>query len=74
MERMGLNVLYLVLGEVSRLGYTFKCRDLGLQCDYQATADNAADLAKQATSHAMQAHKAEAMTLASKIRDAIKKT
>ena len=56
------------------LGYTFKCKDLGLNCDYQATADNAADLAKQASSHAMQAHRAEAMTLAGKIKDAIKKT
>jgi predicted small metal-binding protein len=57
---------------VSWLGYTFKCRDLGLNCDYQATADNSADVVKQATSHAMQAHRAEAMTLASKIKDAVK--
>jgi predicted small metal-binding protein len=56
------------------LGYTFKCKDLGLQCDYQATADSSAELVKQATAHAMQAHKAEAMNLASKIKDAITKT
>ncbi len=55
------------------MGYTFKCRDLGLNCDFQATADNAAEVAKQASAHAMQAHRAEAMTLASKIKDAVKK-
>ena len=60
--------------EVSQLGYTFKCKDLGLNCDYQASADNPAEVAKQASAHAMQAHKAEAMTLASKIKDAVKKT
>jgi predicted small metal-binding protein len=56
------------------LGYTFKCKDLGLQCDYQASADTPAELVKQATAHAMQAHKAEAMNLASKISGAMKKT
>ena len=66
--------VFVVLWEVSWLGYTFKCKDLGLQCDYQATADSSAELVKQATAHAMQAHKAEAMTLASKIKDAVKKT
>jgi predicted small metal-binding protein len=56
------------------LGYTFKCKDLGLQYDYQANAGTPAELVKQATAHAMQAHKAETMNLASKIEDAMKKT
>jgi predicted small metal-binding protein len=56
------------------LGYTFKCRDVGLNCDFQATAESTGDLVKQATTHAMQAHRAEAMALASKIKDAVKKT
>jgi len=72
-KRMTLTDLWSI-GEVSRLGYTFKCKDLGLQCDYQATADSAVEVAKQASAHAMQAHKAEAMTIASKIKDAVKKT
>jgi predicted small metal-binding protein len=56
------------------LGYTFKCRDIGLQCDYQANADTTEALVKQVTTHGMQAHRAEAMTLASKVQAAIKKT
>jgi len=56
------------------LGYTFKCKDLGLNCGYQASADNSADLVKQVTAHAMQAHRDEAMSLATKIEGALKKT
>jgi len=55
------------------LGFTFKCKDVGLQCDFEANAENAGDLIKQATTHAMQAHRAEAMALAAKIKSAIKK-
>lgn len=54
------------------MGYTFKCKDVGLQCDFEANAENAGDLIKQATTHAMSAHRAEAMMLASKIKSAIK--
>jgi predicted small metal-binding protein len=56
------------------LGYKFKCADIGLQCPFETSADSTAEVIKQATTHAMQAHRAEAMTLASKIKDAVKKT
>jgi predicted small metal-binding protein len=56
------------------LGYKFKCSDVGLNCSFETTAESTGDVIKQATTHAMQAHRAEAMTLASKIKDAVKKT
>jgi predicted small metal-binding protein len=56
------------------LGYKFKCSDIGLQCDFEANGETAADVIKQATAHAMQAHKAEAMTLIAKVRAAVKTT
>jgi predicted small metal-binding protein len=56
------------------LAYKFKCADIGLQCPFETSADSTAEVIKQATTHAMQAHRAEAMTLASKIKDAVKKT
>ncbi|MGA2783257.1 MAG: DUF1059 domain-containing protein [Candidatus Bathyarchaeia archaeon] len=56
------------------MGYKFKCADIGLQCDYEANADTAEALIKQVTAHGMQAHRAEAMSLASKVQAAIKKT
>ena len=56
------------------MGYKFKCADIGLQCPFETTADSTSEVIKQATTHAMQAHRAEAMTLASKIKDAVKKT
>jgi len=56
------------------LGYKFKCSDIGLQCDFEANGETVADVIKQATTHAMQAHRAEALALASKIRSAVTKT
>jgi predicted small metal-binding protein len=56
------------------LGYKFKCSDLGLNCNFEADGETAEAVLKQATGHAMQAHRAEAMMLATKVRDAIKKT
>ena len=56
------------------LGHTFKCSSLGLNCNFEANGDTVEAVAKQASAHAMQAHRAEAMTLAAKVRDAIKKT
>ena len=55
------------------MGYKFKCADVGLQCNFEANAETPGELIKQATTHAMQAHTAEAMALASKIKSAIKK-
>jgi predicted small metal-binding protein len=59
---------------VNWLGYKFKCSDIGLQCPFEASADTAEALVKQVTTHGMQAHRAEALTLASKVQAAIKKT
>ncbi len=56
------------------MGYKFKCSDIGLNCPFETTAETTADVVKQATTHAMRAHRAEAMSLASKIKDAVKKT
>jgi predicted small metal-binding protein len=56
------------------LGYAFKCSSLGLNCNFEATGNTAEEVVKKASVHAMEAHRAEAMSLASKVRDAIKKT
>ena len=56
------------------MGYKFKCSDVGLQCPFETSAETTGEVIKQATTHAMQAHRVEAMTLASKIKDAVKKT
>ncbi len=55
------------------MGYKFKCSDLGLNCNFEADGETAEAVLKQATGHAMQAHRAEAMMLATKVREAIKK-
>ncbi len=54
------------------MGYKFKCADVGLKCDFETTAESTAEVIKQATAHAMQAHRAEALTLASKVKSEIK--
>ena len=56
------------------LGYKFKCSDLGLNCNFEADGETADAVLKQATSHMMQAHRTEARTFATKVREAIKKT
>jgi predicted small metal-binding protein len=59
---------------VNHLDYKFKCSDIGLQCDFEANGETVAEVIKQATAHAMQAHRTEAIALASKIRAAVTKT
>ena len=56
--------------------YKFKCKDIGMDCDFQASAKNAADLIPKIADHAKTAQGIEEINdeLKQKVNGAIKKS
>lgn len=55
---------------------SFKCKDLGMNCPFEATAKNEEELMKKITEHAAKAHNMKAPfspDMMAKIKKAIKK-
>lgn len=55
--------------------YQFKCKDIGMDCDFQVTGKEAADLIPQIAEHARTTHQLEEISedLKDKINESIKK-
>lgn len=55
--------------------YQFKCREIGMDCDFQVTGKEAADLIPQIAEHARTAHQLEEINddLKEKINGSIRK-
>ena len=53
---------------------TLKCRDVGMDCDFQTRADTEAEVMQRAAAHAQRAHGIAEITpdLASRVRAAIR--
>jgi predicted small metal-binding protein len=55
--------------------YQFKCREIGLECDFQVTGKEAADLIPQIAEHARSAHQMDEISddMKEKINNSIKR-
>ena len=55
--------------------YQFKCKDIGMDCDFQASAKTKEELMPKIGTHAKNAHKIETIdeALQTKVNNAIKK-
>jgi len=55
---------------------SLSCRDVGVDCDFQATADTQEDLMQQVTEHARSAHGFESLPpeLADKVQAAVRES
>lgn len=55
--------------------YQFKCKEIGMDCDFQLTGKEAADLIPQIAEHARNAHQLDEISddLKDKINNSIKK-
>lgn len=55
--------------------YQFKCREIGMDCDFQVTGKEAADLIPQIAEHARNTHQMEEISeeLKDRINDSIKR-
>lgn len=53
---------------------SFKCRDIGMDCDFEATAETVDELMKKIAEHAKSAHNMETIPsdLLEKVKSAIK--
>ncbi len=56
------------------MGKVLRCREVGVDCDFEAHGKNEAEILEQATKHAAECHQGVTMTpeLQAKIRSAIK--
>ncbi len=54
--------------------YSFKCRDIGMDCGFETKANEKDSLMKNITSHAKEVHKMDSISpdLAKKVESAIK--